>query len=79
MDNISNNSKVTVGIINYLVDIVKSIAVLLYFSFIFWASFGFFTIFFNEFAATLLAVLMVYISYDNVIKPKLVFLSRNPH
>ena len=71
MDNISNNNKVAVGIINYLVDIVKCIAVLLYFSFMFWVSFGFFTVFFDEFAATLLAVLMVYISYDNVIKPKI--------
>lgn len=42
MDNISNNNKVAVGIINYLVDIVKCIAVLLYFSFMFfWVSFEF--------------------------------------
>lgn len=71
MDNISNNNKVAIGIINYLVDIVKYIAVLLYFSFMFWVSFGFFTVFFDEFAATLLSVLMVYISYDSVIRPKL--------
>lgn len=74
--NSSDNNKVknttnSGWLADFIEHIIKYFRVLFYAGTVFWSSFGIIHIFFDEFAATLLAVLVVYLVYDIEVRPKL--------
>lgn len=71
--NNSDNTKEVSPIVNmsWLSYLAQYFKVLFYVGLMFDASFSVMHIFFDEFAATMLAVLVVYLMYDSVIRPKI--------
>lgn len=74
--NNSDNNKVknttNSGWLAYFVaECIRYFRILFYVGAVFWPSFSIMHIFFDEFAATLLAVLVVYIRYDCVVRDKM--------
>jgi hypothetical protein len=56
---------------DFIEECIRYFRILFYAGAVFWPSFGIMHIFFDEFAATLLAVLVVYIRYDCVVRDKM--------
>lgn len=76
MNNSDNNNKVknttnSGWLAEWITGLIRYFGLLLYVGLLFNASFSITHIFFDEFAATLLAVLVVYLVYDIEVRPKL--------
>lgn len=73
MNNSDNKVKNTTNsgwLAEWITCLIRYFGLLLYVGFLFNVSFSITHIFFDEFAATLLAVLVVYLMYDLEVKPK---------
>ena len=73
MNNSDNKVKNTTNsgwLAEWITGFLRYLGLLLYVGFMFNVSFSIMHIFFDEFAATLLAVLMVYIMYDLEVRPR---------
>ena len=74
--NNSDNNKATTNssstkFADFIEHTIRYLGLLLYSGLVFWSSFGLLHIFFDEFAATLLAVLVVYLIYDREVRTKM--------
>lgn len=73
MNNSDNNVKNTTNsswLAEWITGLIRYFGLLLYVGFMFNVSFSVMHIFFDEFAATLLSVLVVYLMYDLEVKPR---------
>ena len=73
MNNSDNKVKNTTNsgwLAEWITGLIRYFGLLLYVGFMFNVSFSIMHIFFDEFAATLLSVLMVYIMYDLEVRPR---------